>query len=110
MARLSLKLDKPDLKRVIGPALADLPQDMGREIIIALQAPESTVRVDTGEMKASFGYGVSKRGTVFLTNSTGYAQRVENRFGDVVDTLRAAAPRIRAKLDELLRLDRRLNG
>ena len=76
-------------------------------MVQALKAPPSTVRVRTGQMKASFGWRVSD-GVVGLTNATSYAQRVEAKYGDVADTLDAAAPRIIARLGDLL--GRRFGG
>ena len=107
MAQLKLDLARPDLEGIIGQAIGDLPEDLGREIIRALQAPGSTVRVKTGLMKASFGWRVND-GRVKLTNATDYAQRVEDSYGDVGDTIEAAAPRIADKMDDLLL--KRFNG
>ena len=76
-------------------------------MVKALVAPPSTVRVRTGQMKASFGFRVSD-GAVGLTNATSYAQRVETKYGDVADTLDAAAPQIIARLGDLL--GRRFGG
>ena len=101
MAQLSVNLDRPNLKRIIGPAIGGLPNELGRAMVKALMAPQSTVRVRTGTMKASFGFRVDG-GAVGLTNATSYGQRVEDKYGDAADTLDAAAPQIIARLGDLL--------
>ena len=99
MARVRLKVEDPELDKIVSNALAAAPDLVGEGIVETLQSATSAWPVDTGASKAAFGFRLDGD-RIVITNRHFYSIFVENRKKPGKKTIRSLNRQILKRLNK----------